>query len=383
MFADRMESVPFSGIREIFEAAASLEAGGVDVVQLLIGRPDFDTPDPIKEAAIEAIRDGKVHYTSNYGIEPLRAGIADKLAADCGLEYDPDSELVVTTGVTEAVVSTVFSFAGPGDEVLVPDPAWTYPASVAMAGAEAVPYRMAPEDGFQPDVDHLREQVSEDTTLLIVNSPHNPTGGVLSEARARELRDFAVEHDLVVLSDEIYEQIVFGDAEHHSLATFDGMRERTVTVNGFSKAYSMTGWRLGYMAAPEELVDALVRVRQYTTTCAPSISQWAGVRALEGDLQDPLVAAFEERAARTAERIDGVPGMEAPAPRGAFYAFPTVPAGYDDGTEFAYDLLEATGVAVVPGDAFGDQPDRVRIAYSNSLSRIDEAFDRIEAFVGE
>jgi len=383
MPAERMETVPFSGIREIFEECDRLEAAGRDVVHLEIGRPDFDTPDPVKEAGIEAIREGKVHYTSNYGVAPLREAIAEKFAADNGLSYDPDAEVLVTTGATEAVLSTVMAFAGPGDEVLVPDPAWTYTSMIHLAGATPAPYGIDPDAGFQPDLDSLAEAVSPDTTLLIVNSPHNPTGGVLDEERAAALREFAVQHDLVVLSDEIYEKIVFDGAAHHSLAGLDGMRERTVTVNGFSKAYSMTGWRLGYLGAPEHLMDALVRVRQYTTTCAPSISQWAGVRALEGSLHEPLVEAFERRRDRVVERIAEVPGMSCPEPQGAFYAFPTVPDGAEDGHDFAYSLLREAGVALVPGDVFGDQPDRVRIAYSNSLARIDEAFDRIETWVDE
>ncbi len=381
MPAQRMEHVPFSGIREVFEEADTLAQDGRDIVQLMIGRPDFDTPEPIKEAGIQALRDGKVHYTSNYGIKPLREAIADRLATDCGLSYNPQTEIVVTTGATEAVLSTIFAFAGPGDEVLVPDPSWTYPASVRMAGATPVRYGMDPEAGFGPDLDELHEAVSPETTLLIVNSPHNPTGSVLSGAQVRALRDFAIDNDLVVLSDEIYEKIVFGDATHQSLAGLDGMHDRTVTVNGFSKAYSMTGWRLGYAAAPDHLLDPIVRVRQYTTTCAPSVAQWAGVRALEGSLHEPLVRAFEDRRDRVVERIQGVPGMECPEPRGAFYAFPTTPTGATDGRSFAFSLLREEGVALVPGDVFGDQPDRVRIAYSNSVARIDDAFDRIERWV--
>lgn len=383
MPAQRMEDIPFSGIREIFEESDRLEAEGRDIVHLEIGRPDFDTPYPIKHAAIEAIREGKVHYTSNYGVRPLRRAITEKFTTDNDLSYDPDGEVLVTTGATEAVLSTVFAFAGPGDEVLVPDPSWTYASSIRMAGATPVTYDLDPGTGFQPDLDSIEAGVTGRTTLLVVNSPHNPTGGVLDEEHARALRDFAVDNDLVVLSDEIYEKILFDDAIHYSPAALDGMRERTVTVNGFSKAYSMTGWRLGYAGAPEHLMDALVRVRQYTTTCAPSVSQWAGVRALESSLHEPLVSAFEKRRNRVVERLSEIPGMTCPKPRGAFYAFPTVPEGAEDGHSFTYSLLRKTGVALVPGDVFGHQPTRIRIAYSNSLTRIDDAFDRIETWVAD
>jgi len=381
MPADRLRHIPFSGIREVFEECDRLEARGDDIVHLEIGRPDFDTPEPIKAAAVDALEAGHVHYTSNWGIAPLREALADKFAADNGLAYDPDGEIIVTTGATEAVLTTVLALVDPGDEVLVPDPCWTYEPSVRMAGAEPTYYPLDPGAGFQPDVDALEAAVSEDTALLVVNSPHNPTGAVLSRDRAEALRDVAVENDLYVLSDEIYEQIRFG-RDHVSPAALDGMFDRTVTVNGFSKAYSMTGWRLGYLGAPAPLADAIVRVRQFTTTCAPSLAQHAGVRALSGDLSAPLVEAFAERRDRVVERIAGVPGMTCPDPDGAFYAFPTAPDAADDGESFVWSLLREEGVALVPGTVFGDaHDDRVRIAYANSTDRIDEAFDRIEAWV--
>jgi aspartate/methionine/tyrosine aminotransferase len=376
-----MAEIPFSGIREIFEECNRLERDGVDVVHLEIGRPDFDTPGPIKDAGIRAIEEGKVHYTSNYGIEPLRQGLARKFRADNDLEYDPGSEIIVTAGATEAVLVTFLAFLDDGAEALVPDPAWTYASGVKLANGTPVRYDLDPEAGFQPDLDSLESAVSPDTELLVVNSPHNPTGGVLDRDRVAAIRDFAVEHDLLVLSDEIYEKVLY-DGDHHSLAAADGLYERTITVNGFSKAYSMTGWRLGYLAAPEELIDPLIRARQYTTTCAPSISQHAGVRALEGDgdLHEPMVETFERRRDLVVDRVESVPGMELPtAPAGALYAFPSVPG---DGREFALSLLRETGVALVPGSVFGPSGEnRVRIAYSNSAERIDEAFDRIEDWI--
>jgi len=378
-----MERIPFSGIREIFEECDRLEAAGEDVVHLEIGRPDFDTPEPIKAAAKDALDQSKVHYTSNYGIEPLRTALADKLATDNALEYDSENEIVVTTGATEAVFCTIVALTGPGDEVLLPDPSWTYRPAIETAGAEPVPYPLSPTAGYQPDLSALAERVTSETELLVVNTPHNPTGGMLDDDHARAIRDLAVEHDLTVLSDEIYEKIRY-DRDHVSLGALAGMHERTVTVNGFSKAYSMTGWRLGYLAAPESLVDPIIRLRQYTTTCAPSISQHAGVRALEGSLHRPMVDAFERRRDLVADRVADVPGMDCPTPQGAFYAFPTVPDGVDDETEFVYSLLREAGVALVPGTVFGETgTGRVRIAYSNSADRIATAFDRIEDWLSE
>ncbi|WP_152419178.1 pyridoxal phosphate-dependent aminotransferase [Natrinema gari] len=374
-----MANVPFSGIREIFEECDRLEDQGTDIVHLEIGRPDFDTPSPIKQGAIDALDRGDVHYTSNYGIQPLREELATKLEEENDIRYDPDDEIVVTCGATEAVFVTLLGIVEAGDEVLVPDPSWTYSAGIQLAGAEPVTYELDPQTGFQPDIDSLREAVSPETKLLIVNSPNNPTGGVLDEAHATEIRDFAVDNNLLVLSDEIYEKILYDDKTHQSLAALNAMRDRTVTINGFSKAYSMTGWRLGYLAAPAELVDPIIRARQYTSTCASSISQHAGVRAVGSGLHEPMVEAFERRRNRVSERIERIPGMTCPNPTGAFYAFPTLPEGYTDDREFVFSLLRESGVALVPGSVFGDAgKGRLRIAYSNSVERIDEAFDRLE-----
>lgn len=377
--AARMASVPFSGIREIFEECDRLEAAGKDVVHLEIGRPDFDTPQAIKDATATALENGEVHYTSNYGIAPLRDTIAEKFEVENDVSYDPDGEVVVTAGATEAIFVSILGLVDNGDEVLLPDPRWTYGAHVELAGGTPVSYTLDPTDGFQPDLDSLEASVSEQTKLLVVNSPQNPTGSVLSRDRAEAIRDFAVEHDLVVISDEIYEKILYDDATHHSLASLDRMRERTITVNGVSKAYSMTGFRLGYLGAPEELVDPIIRARQYTTTCAPSLSQWAAVEAIDSDPHGPLVEAFADRRERVLERVDAIGGMTCPEPTGAFYAFPTIPDGFDDESEFVWSLLQEAGVATVPGTVFGESGEgRFRIAYSNSQERIDEAFDRLE-----
>lgn len=378
-----MTDIPFSGIREIFEECNRLEAQGRDIVHFEIGRPDFDTPAPIKSAAKRAIDNGHVYYTSNYGLLELREGIAQKFATENGLEYDPANEIVVTSGATEAVFVTVLALIDPGDKVLVPDPHWTYEPAINAAGGETVPYRLNPKNGFQPDETSLRKAVSDDTKLLIVNTPQNPTGGVLSETGAEVVRDVAVEHDLLVLSDEIYEKIIYG-ASHRSVAAMDGMMERTVTVNGFSKAYSMTGWRLGYLAAPAGLIDPIIRLRQYTSTCASSISQHAGLRALEGDLHEPLVDAFAKRREVLLDRVNAVPGMSCPKPQGAFYAMPTIPDGATDAESFVWSLLRDKGVATVPGTVFGSAGEgRIRLAYSISTQRIEEAFDRIESWVEE
>lgn len=380
--ARRMKHVDFSGIRDIFEECRRLEESGMDIVHLEIGRPDFDTPAPIKQAGIDAIEAGKVHYTSNYGIRSLREEIAAKFQSENGLDYDPGTDVLVTAGVTEAVFTTVMAFIGDGDEVLVPNPSWTYDASIRMAGGTPIGYPLSEESGFQPDIKAVKNQVTDATKLMIVNSPGNPTGGILTSERARELADVAIENDLIVLSDEIYEKLRYTDNPHVSLADINGLYDRTVTVNGVSKAYSMTGWRLGYIGAPESLIDPIVRVRQYTTTCAPSISQYAAQRALRSDLHQPLVEAFSERRDHVVERLADIPGMECPPPSGALYAFPTLPDGVDDDREFVHSLLADEGVALVPGSVFGSNGSgHVRIAFSNSIDRIDDAFDRLEHWI--
>ena len=381
--ANRMKDIPFSGIRKIFEECNRLESEGKDIVHFEIGSPDFDTPNPIKESAKEAIDAGHVHYTSNYGIPELRSKLSHKFAVENNLSYDPEEEIIVTAGATEAVFISILSLVDPNDEVLIPDPCWTYEPAINAAEATPVTYRLDPTNEFQPDEESLREAISENTKLLIVNTPHNPTGSILTDRSAEMIRDIAVEHDLYVISDEIYEKIIHAGA-HVSIGSKPGMFERTVTINGFSKAYSMTGWRLGYLAAPQSLIDSIIRLRQYTSTCASSISQHAGLRALEGDLHAPLADTYSERRSVLLERIEQIPGMTCPEPKGAFYAMPTLPDEVTDVEEFVWDLLREQGVATVPGSVFGESAqDRIRFAYSIPKHRIEEGFDRIEAYFAE
>ena len=381
-FATRMSQIPFSGIRTVLEECTRLENEGRDIVHLEIGRPDFDTPDPIKQAAKDALDAGHVHYTSNYGIEPLREAIATKFEQDNGLTYDSDSEIAVTNGATEAILVSILTLVDDEDEVLIPDPAWTYSPIIRLAGGTPVPYPLDPDDGFVPDMDAVADLLSERTALVVVNSPHNPTGGIVDGDAIDELADLVSETDAYVLSDEIYEKIAYDDLEHESPAAQPGLYDRTVTINGVSKAYSMTGWRLGYLAAPAEILQGIIRTRQYTTTCASSLSQHAAVQAIGSGLHEPMVEAFEQRRNLVVERIANISGMECPAPKGAFYAFPTLPGGYEDDEEFVFSLLREAGVALVPGSVLGSTGEgHVRIAYSNSVPRINEAFDRIEAWL--
>jgi len=376
-----MSNIPFSGIREIMEECTRLEREGVDVIHLEQGRPDFDTPEPIKAAAKQALDDGKVHYTSNYGVLKLREKISEKFEEEAGVYYDPNGEIIVTSGATEAVFISILAFVDPGQEVLVPDPSWTYEPAIHAAGGTPVRYRLDPENGFQPDIESIEQGISSDTALLILNSPHNPTGGVVDSEHIKKVRDLATKHDLLVISDEVYEKILFGNT-HHSTAAFDGMRERTITINAVSKTYSMTGWRLGYLGAPKELVDVLIRLRQFTSTSASSISQYASVRAVGSDLYEPMLERYAERRRILLEHLDDIPEITCPPPGGAFYAFPDISSITEDDESFVWSLLQEQGVALVPGRVFGENGrGHIRIAYSNSAGRIDTALTRLKEFV--
>lgn len=378
--AERMDRIPFSGIRRIFEAAARLEAEGRDIVHLTVGRPDFDTPAHIKEAAKAALDKGEVHYTSNYGIAPLRKAVAAKLRADNGLDYEED-EILVVHGASQGIAVAVQGFLGPGDELLVPSPAYLNYFHVAtLAGASAVPVPLRLENDYQLDPDDILERITPRTRMLVVTTPQNPTGAVCPPSVLQRLAEIAVERDLLVLSDEIYEKLVYDGAEHGSIAGFPGMKERTFTINGFAKAYSMTGWRIGYVAAPRPLVDVLVRIVQYTTVCPTSFAQFGALAALEGPQQPVLdmKGEFDRRRALVAERLAAIPGVRSAKLQGAFYAFPDVSSlGLGD-DELADRLLSEAGVAVVPGSAFGPGGEgHLRLSYATDYDRLAVGLDRL------
>ena len=378
--AERMERIPFSGIRRISEAAARLEAQGRDVVHLTIGRPDFDTPAHIKAAAKAALDAGQVHYTSNYGLTELRRAIASKLAADNGLDYDV-AEVLVVHGASQAIAVAVQGFLGPGDELLVPSPAYLNYFHVAtMAGAAAVPVPLRRENDYQLDPQDVLDRVTPRTRMLVVTSPHNPTGAVCPPEALRRLAEIAVERELLVLSDEIYEKLVYDGQEHASIAGFPGMRERTFTINGFAKAYSMTGWRIGYVAAPEPLIDVMVRLVQYTTVCPTSFAQAGAVAALVGP-QEPVAemrAEFDRRRRLVQERLAAMPGVGTARLLGAFYAFPEVRSFGLDDEELADRLLAEAAVAVVPGSAFGEGgAGHLRLSYATEYGRLSKGLDRL------
>jgi len=372
-FSDRVTSVEPSATLAVSTLASELEADGVDVVDLSVGEPDFDTPENIVEAGKAAMDAGHTGYAPSDGVPELRDAVAEKLRGD-GLDYGADN-VVVTPGAKQALYETFQTVVDEGDEVVLLDPAWvSYEAMAKLAGGELNRVDLAAH-GFQlePALDDLAAAVSDDTGLLVVNSPSNPTGAVYSRAAMEGVRDLAVDHDVTVISDEIYQHINYGP-EHVSLAGLDGMFERTVTVNGFSKAYSMTGWRLGYLAAPEELVSQAGKVHSHSVSSAANFVQRAGVEALRNtdDAVDEMVDAFESRRDRLVALFEEH-GADVSVPDGAFYLM--LPVAEDDQT-WCQDALKDAHVATVPGSAFG-APGYARLSYAASTERLEEAVERL------
>lgn len=380
--ADRMGSIPFSGIRKVFEEVARLEREGENIIHLNIGRPDFDTPTHIKEAAKRALDEGKVHYASNYGIPELREAVAQKLERENGLSFDPATEIIVTVGTNEAIFITMMGLLNPGDEVMIPDPCWLhYFYCAQMAGAKPISVPLREENGFKPHIDDIRSRITSRTRMVVINTPSNPTGSVCSLEFLEELAQIAREKDLFVLSDEIYEKMVYEESQHFSIGSFPEMRERTITANGFSKIYSMTGWRLGYAAADREVISALIRIHQYTTVCATSFAQWGAVDALTGPQTeaDMMVREFDRRRNLVYGALEKMPGINVVKPLGAFYIFPNIKNLGKTSEELAKYLLQEAKIAVVPGSVFGEYgSDFIRISYANSYENLEIAMARME-----
>ena len=379
--ADRMAAIPFSGIRQIFEEVNRREKAGENIIHLEIGRPDFDTPRHIKEAGKLALDQGKVHYSSNYGIVELRAAIAAKLKVDNGLSVDPASEIIVTVGANEAVFIAMMALLNPGDEILIPDPCWLhYFYCAQMAGAVPVSVPMRAENRFIPRIEDFQERITSKTRMMVVNTPNNPTGTVYSKADLKTLAELAIRNNLLVLADEIYEKMVYDNEQHFSMAMFPGMKERTITVNGFSKIYAMTGWRLGYVAADKELISALIRIHQYTTVCATSFAQWGAVAALTGPQTEAekMVAEFDRRRMLVYTALQQMPGIRVAKPKGAFYIFPNIRELGKSPDELTRYLLKEAKIAVVPGTVLGSfGNDFIRISYANSYANLEIAMERL------
>jgi aspartate/methionine/tyrosine aminotransferase len=360
-----------------------LIADGRDVVQLHIGEPDFDTPEHVIEAADRALRDGATHYSPPLGLPSFREAIAADAGARSGRTVDP-GRVVVTPGAKPALSLALMALVEPGDEVIVPDPGFPiYPSMTRYLGGTPIALPLRAEAGFRPDVDELRSLVGPRTRLLVINSPSNPSGEVLTPADLEGIAAVAIEHDLVVITDEIYSRLVH-DGEPCSILQVEGMAERTVVIDGLSKTYAMTGWRLGWAIVPAGLVEAMERLVINVLTCTAAHAQLAGVAALTGP-QAPVEAMLAEFRARRDLVLDGlgmVPGIRTSTPSGAFYVFPDVGGTGLDGDAFAQRLLEEAGVSVLSGSGFGRMAtDHVRISYANSRPTLQIALERMAAFV--
>ena len=386
-FAERMQNIGTEGAFEVLARARALEAQGKSVVHLEIGEPDFPTPDNIIEAAYGAMRSDYTHYTPAGGIMEVRQSVADFLNRRFGTDVAAN-EVVMVPGSKNVLLFTLLSCVEPGQEVILPDPGYpVYESLVRFIEAVPVPIRLREEKNFRMDLDELASLVTDRTRLLIVNTPQNPTGGVLTREDVEFIANLARERDLLVLADEIYSQIVYGGFEHTSLLAQPGMRERTVLLDGMSKAYAMCGWRLGYGVAPRELAAKMETLMINTSSCAAAFTQMAAIEAFNAPESDAaverMVAAFQRRRDLVVDGLNAIPGFRCARPDGAFYAFPNIEGtGFDERT-LADRLLNEAGVAVLPGTAFGEGgKGYLRLAYTQSEASLEDALGRIGRFVG-
>lgn len=376
--SERVVNLKPSGIRKFFDIVATMK----DVISLGIGEPDFTTPDGILQAGIKSLQDGETHYTSNAGILEARKAVSEQLEKLYGISYDPGSEIVLTVGVSEALYLAATAMLNPGDEVIIPTPCFvSYQAEVELAGGKVVEVPSTLENNFALDPAAIEAAITPKTKFLLIGYPNNPTGAVASRETLLELAKIVEKHNLLVLSDEIYDRLVYG-VKHVCFATLPGMKDRTVTLGGFSKAYAMTGWRIGYACGPAEVIAAMVRIHQFTIMSAPTTAQTAALFALRhGEEQvEMMVKEYDRRRRLIVDGFNhiGLPTFE---PKGAFYAFPKISVtGLDDET-FATRLLEEEQVAMVPGNAFGAGGDGFcRASYATNYNKIEEALRRIERF---
>lgn len=378
--AERVLAVPPSGIRRFFDILATMD----DVISLGVGEPDFDTPRVIVEAGVESLREGRTHYTSNFGTLELRRALAAHLERRYGVSYDPTTELLITVGASEAVDLALRATCDPGDEVILHEPSYVaYVPAIVFAGGVVrhVPTRF--EDDFALDPAAVEAAITPRTKALFLGYPCNPTGAVLPPEIQDELAAIAVRHDLLVYSDEIYDRLAYGTYHHRAMSALPGMRDRTILMGGFSKAYAMTGWRVGYVAAPAAILEGIVKVHQYGIMSAPTTAQDAALAALvEGEPDvERMLAEYDRRRRLLVDGLNGL-GLATFEPRGAFYAFPRISSTGLTADEFTERLLTEERVAVVPGDAFGPSgAGHVRMCYATSYERLEEALSRIGAFV--
>ena len=377
--SDRITEIPSSGIRKFFDIVSEMK----DAISLGVGEPDFDTPWHIREEGIYSLEKGRTFYTSNAGLKELKTEICSYLSRRFEVTYDPDHEVMVTVGGSEAIDIALRAMLDPGDEVLVPQPSYvSYVPCTILANGVPVIIDLEAKDQFKLTKEKLLEKITPKTKVLILPFPNNPTGAVMDARELKEIADIVIEKDIFVISDEIYAELTYG-GDHSTIAAFPGMKDRTVLINGFSKSYAMTGWRLGYAAAPRMILEQMLKIHQFAIMCAPTTSQYAAIAALRDGDKDVAVMreSYDQRRRYLIHAFQEM-GLECFEPNGAFYTFPCIKRFGMTSDEFATRLLMEEKVAVVPGTAFGDCGEGyLRISYAYSLKNLKEALSRMERFI--
>lgn len=380
LLSNTTKDIPPSGIRKFFDIVSEMK----DAISLGVGEPDFDTPWHIREEGIYSLEKGKTVYTSNAGLIELRKEIANYLYRRFRLDYDPLKEILVTVGGSEGIDLAFRALLNPGDEVLVPEPSFvSYKPCTVMAGGVPVTIPLKAENEFKLTRAELEAHITPKTKLLVLSFPNNPTGAKMTKRDLEDLTDLIIKHDLFVISDEIYAELTYGEEEHVSIASLPDMKERTLVLNGFSKAYAMTGWRMGYAAGPAPLIALMTKIHQYAIMCAPTISQYAAIQAAKNGDEDVqrMKVAYDQRRRVMVKGFRDM-GLDCFEPLGAFYVFPSIQKTGMTSEEFATQLLYQQKVAVVPGTAFGDSGEGfIRCSYAYSVDAIKVALERIESFV--
>lgn len=377
--SDKIVQIPPSGIRKFFDIVSEMS----DAISLGVGEPDFDTPWHIREEGIYSLEKGRTFYTSNAGLRPLKVEICEYLKRRCDVLYDPDHEVLVTVGGSEAIDIGLRAMLNPGDEVLIPQPSYvSYMPCVVLADGVPVVIELEEKDQFKLTPEKLLEKITDKTKILVLPFPNNPTGAIMEKEELEEIARIVIEKDLFVISDEIYSELTYSQ-RHYTIAAFPGMKERTILINGFSKAYAMTGWRLGYACAPANILEQMLKIHQYAIMCAPTTSQYAAISAMKnGDGDVAMMRESYNQRRRYLLHAFKEMNIDCFEPLGAFYTFPNISRFGMSSEDFATTLLKEEKVAVVPGTAFGDCGEGfVRISYAYSLESLKEALGRIERFV--
>lgn len=382
LLSETVQEVKFSGIRKFFDIASTID----NVISLSIGEPDFKTPWTIRKEAIRTLEKGKTAYTANSGLIQLRKAISEYIERKHGLHYEPDSEIIVTVGGSEAIDCAFRAICNPGDEVLIPEPSFVcYAPLVKMAGGVPVTVETTIENNFKLTPEDFKDKITPKTKALVLPFPNNPTGAVMRRNDLEKIAEVLRETNVFVISDEIYGELTYGEERHISIAEIDGMQERTILIDGFSKAFAMTGWRMGYFAAPKPVTTQMLKIHQYAIMCSPTVSQYAAVVAMN-ECDEEVSRMREEYDARRRLVVKGFNdmGLTCFEPEGAFYAFPCIKSTGLSSQEFCTKLLKSKKVAIVPGDAFGESGEGfVRVSYAYSLSHLNTALERIKEFLDE